>query len=503
MSFKEVKELRLEGKLDEALALANSDLEKDPTNVWNLRSISWVYYAYLKANANINDFNTFIDYADKIITLELPEDDLNMLHDNVAIQCAILIFSLNGENNLNYQKVNQLFHLVKKLKISKASSANTFIIKAFLKGANAWDNLFEFVDYFGFDRFQESDYKPEEYNGRSISSLVEKYFNAYSKKLIASANNPNTIKTDFALRVNAYLPILDDLISSHSNYQFLPYFKAKLLLLIGDNENVLTAFLPFAKRKKNDFWVWELIAEIFQKDEIKYFACLCKALSLNSPEEYIVGLRSKFAELLIAEEKYSEAKFEILKSIENREKKGWKIPNSLISLTNLPWFLSAKETTSNKTLYNEHISIAEALLFQDIEEEIIVVEYVNKEKQVLSFIKDESKNGFFSYKGQIKHPQIGDILKVRFDGNGKNGRFQTLSIVKDNNLISNALKPFKGNVKKEDTKAFAFVDNYFIEPNLVENNKLVHNQEVSGKVLLSFNKKKNQWGWKVISIMIN
>ena len=35
MSFKEIKELRQAGKLDEALQMANKALESEPYNIWN------------------------------------------------------------------------------------------------------------------------------------------------------------------------------------------------------------------------------------------------------------------------------------------------------------------------------------------------------------------------------------------------------------------------------------------------------------------------------------
>ena len=39
MSFKEIKELRQAGKLEEALQMANQALETDPDNIWNKRSV--------------------------------------------------------------------------------------------------------------------------------------------------------------------------------------------------------------------------------------------------------------------------------------------------------------------------------------------------------------------------------------------------------------------------------------------------------------------------------
>ena len=500
MSFKEVKELRINGKLQEALEMATADLEADPTNIWNKRSISWVYYEYVKSNASLESYDKFKTYIEKILALELASDEAIMLHENVAIQLGKVVYAIYKEREVDYTKVDQLFELSKKLLIGKPSNANSFLIKAFLRGSKTWPKIIDFIDLFGFESFQESDFKAEEFNGRAISSTVEKFYNAYSKKLIDSFKEMNSDREDLHGRINVFLPILDVQISRNPEYQFLPYFKAKLLIQIGKKDEVLSAFLPFAKRKKNDFWVWEVIAETYPKNDEHNFACHCKALSLNSPEEYLVGLRKDFAEMLISKGLYAEAKCEIIKLIETRTKNGWKVPNDVLAITNLPWYKETLENKNNQKFYGQFTDKAEKILFHDTPEEIVVVEFVNSDKQVLNFVKDESKHGFFSYKGQINKPEIGDVLKVRFHGESKDGRYQILSLTKDNALYSTALTTFKGKVKKLMDKDFAFVDNYFIEPRLVAKYQLTNDLEVNGKAILSFNKLKGNWGWKVIEI---
>ena len=59
MSFKEIKELRQAGKLDEALQMAHHVLEAEPDNIWNKRAAAWVYYDYLKKNAQSGSIEAF------------------------------------------------------------------------------------------------------------------------------------------------------------------------------------------------------------------------------------------------------------------------------------------------------------------------------------------------------------------------------------------------------------------------------------------------------------
>jgi hypothetical protein len=146
-------------------------------------------------------------------------------------------------------------------------------------------------------------------------------------------------------------------------------------------------------------------------------------------------------------------------------------------------------------LYNQYVSKAEELLFQSVEEEIIVVEFVNHDKQMMNFIKDKAKHGFFSYKGLIQKPKVGDVLRVRFNGDGSDGFFKVLSLnAAKYDDQSDALKSFEGNIRIKERSEFGFVEDIFVEPNLVKGNNFSNNQKISGKAILSFNKKKNEWG---------
>ena len=53
----------------------------------------------------------------------------------------------------------------------------------------------------------------------------------------------------------AFLPILSEVVDNYPDFQYPAYFHAKLLLALGDKNNILESLLPFAKKKRNDFWV--------------------------------------------------------------------------------------------------------------------------------------------------------------------------------------------------------------------------------------------------------
>lgn len=502
MSFSDIKKLREADKLEEALQMAQQNLEAQPDNIWNKRAIAWVYYDYLKKNASSENFSVFKENLTKIKELNLPEDE-RMIFDNSAWQVGSILFAINKTEPIDLVKINDLFDIIREFHFSKPSEAYSFLYKAFHKAHQKWSKFLEFADWWGFDNFRSEDYLKEEFKDKKIMSIAEQAYIAYAKKLLeGELIDPRSQERRIDKnKIQEFLPKLETIIEKHPDYQYPPYFKAKMLLSLGDDENGLSSFLPFAKQKKNDFWVWQLMAEIFSEDKDIQFACYCKALSLKTPEDFLVKLRQTFSEMLIEKKMYNEAKTEIQKVIATREKHERKLPNQIVQWTEQEWYKSAIAKKDNQDLYSSHIKQAEEILFQDIPEEIIAVEFVNENKSMLNFVKDKRKFGFFNYSGNLTKPQIGDLLKVRFNGDGQDGFYKILSAKKaDSNVSSDAMKDFEGTIKVVSPQNFGFIEDIFIEPKIIEKNKLTEGQQVKGRAILSFNKKKNEWGWKAIEI---
>lgn len=499
MSFKEVNELRKSGKLDEALKMANQDLEKEPDNIWNKRSLAWVYHDYLKKYASKENIENFIEYLDKIKSLELPADE-NMVFDSSAYQIGKLLFSMAHEEHIDYKNVNLIFKHIKDFHFTKPSEAYSFLYKAFHKVYKNWSNYVQFADWWGFDNFTSQDFLSEEFNGKKIMSIVEQAYIAYSKKLLEGEIIEGNKSWNLD-KIWDFEKKLDAIIEKYPAYQYPPYYKAKLLLISGGVDEALKNFIPFAKKKRNDFWVWELLADTFQTEDERKLACLCKALSLKTPNEFLIKTRQKLAELLIKTNKFQEAKTEIENILLVRNENNWQIPHQLTEWTGQDWFKSTQSQKDNSSFYKRYVKIAEEILFADIPEEIVVVEFVNENKSILNFIKDKSKHGFFKYAGMIEKPKIGDLISVRFIREGKDGFYKVLSIKQvEDDTHCDAIKEFHGNLKMREPANFGFVEDIFIDPKLIVKHELNKDDIIKGKAVLSFNKKKNVWGWKAIKI---
>jgi hypothetical protein len=502
MSFNEIKDLRKSGKLEEALIASNQALEADPENIWNKRAAVWVYYDYLKQAIDPTQYDQFKHYLQRIEALQLPADE-SMAYDQVAWKVGSMVFALAKEETLDYGKIRTIFSTISKFHITKSSEAYSFLFKAFHKVYKDSEAYLEFAEWWGFENFRQEDYEKEEFNGKRTISVAERAFIAYSKQLLAGVSQDafGMIRTPDQEKIKAFMPLLDRVIEEHPEYQYPLYYKVKLMMLDGNARDVLSTFIPFAKRKQNDFWVWDLMADIFPEEKDLQFACYCKALSLKAPEEFVGKIRIKLTQLLIKDSKFVEAKTEIKAFVSAYTAQKWKIPAQVTTWVNTPWYAEANARPNNNRLYEKYADKAEEILYLDVPEETVLVEFVNKNKHMVHFVYDESRHGFFKYSGLLQNPKVGDLLKVRLRGNERTG-FQKLLTARhaDANTEIPAIRKFSGNVKVIAPVNFGFADDVFLQPDMIRAEGLSEGQLCNGTAVLSYNKKKETWGWKAIRV---
>ena len=519
MPAKEIKELRDSGKLEEALAMAKSEFDATPENIWAKRNLAWVYYVFLKRDQGNQE--AFLPMILKVLELKLPEDEV-MFYEQFCWVIGGHIFKISKSDLSNIDKfntVNLIFNSIKSLKF-EPSKGHSFLLKSFHNAfkevssdgqfnsdnfINTSKSYVEIFQWAGFDNFLEEDFEPFETNGRKIMSFVEQVLIAYSKVLlkveIIEVKGKFVPKTIDEEKVDAFLIFIDKVIKNHPEYQYSLYYKSKLLLALNRYDDAKKSLIPFVKMKKNDFWVWELLGEAFPDDIDLQTSCLCKALTLNTKESFLVKTHQKLSDLLISKELYKEASIEVLNSITIRKKNDWKINNELIKYTHQDWFIKEVNIKSNKRFYEEQSLLAEEVLYNNHEEIVIVIDFVNTNKKVVNFIKDKKINGFFSYKHLKMNPKTGDIYKARLNPIGDEGFYKVLTFKRSPNADSEAIKNVSGNLRIAVNGGFGFINDNFVSPDLIKKNNLKDGDEVNCNVVLSFNKKKNDWGWKVFQII--
>jgi hypothetical protein len=515
MPANEIKELRKSGKLDEAYKMAKAELdeamaalkltnaetgkeENFPADLtWPKRNMSWVLYSQLDAVAA--DFPNFLLKLEELKQLNLPESE-TMFFENLPIVISKAVRNLSKENPVKLNRVHQLFDEIKNIPFIRKSKWFSVMFSAFHKGMKESDRYIEFADWWNFENFLPEDFQKDKLpNGTEVIAIVEQAYIAYAKHLLPKQHQGGEVEFNKE-KVLEFLSKLTNIVDNYPQFQYPGYFNAKLLLALGNNENILELLLPFVKKKQNDFWAWDILSEAFSDDEEKIFNCYCKALTCFSPEEMLVGLRQRMIPKLLKKELYNEAKTEIETTIKVRTKHEYSISNELLSWQNQDWYKNAKAFDSNSNFYKQFAGKAEELLFLDVQEEYAIVDFVNTEKSILNFIVSETKFGFFKYDRFFKNVNIGDVLKVRFQSSDKYRHYKvyTAKISKNDAFKSTFVKEIYGTVRIGIGKSFGFIEDAFINPYIINKNQFVDGQNIKATAIKTFNKEKGIWGWKMI-----
>ena len=118
MPSKEIKELRQAGKLAEAYALATSELEAAPGDIWGKRNLSWVLYSQMDSSSG--ELIHFIEKLNELKALELPSTE-EMLFDNISIVISKAVRHITSEGTIDFIKIRLLFENIKDLPLKKPS----------------------------------------------------------------------------------------------------------------------------------------------------------------------------------------------------------------------------------------------------------------------------------------------------------------------------------------------------------------------------------------------
>jgi tetratricopeptide (TPR) repeat protein len=497
MPSNEIKALRQQGKLKEALSMALDEYKASPEDRWCKINLAWVYDSFCKEDAERGDTDSFERHYQLIVDLKIMDNE-SMLCNALCWRFRSLIAHIKLPAEKYPSLCERLFQMVQQLYPDKPGEAYSVLYKSFYHIREGWNGYTTFCDWWGFDNFREEDYQCETLpNGRHMSiSLVEEAYLSYSKALIQN-NSSEAIRS--------FIPRLDELAEKHPEMIYLGYYKGKLLLALGEKgESVLKTLLPFIRQKKNEFWAWQLLAEVLKEEEENALACLFRATHCKTKESFLVKVRIELAKLLMKREDYPKAKYQIEKYIEERKRNASSLSFDVRCITNESWYNS---TQSSPNVDIDYMAITDKLIFSDIPETIGVVTYVNRKCMMATVIYAPQKEAYFKYDKSLREIKAGDFLAIRFDKTEENGYFVPLSVTMTVKRPSNEFyrENIKGIVTLNEKKTVGFLrgknaHNSFISPTLLSSLVLSEGDEIQAAIVLQYNKKADKWQWACISI---
>jgi len=497
MRFREIKELRQSGRLEEALTMALSEYEANPQGEWERKSLSWVYYDYCKRAADNADWAAFQENVSKLIEPEFVQADQFL--SNSLVWCFLKISRGCLRDYSNPKDINifldQLFEYVQPLNLQIPGKEHSLVLDIFYRFRDQWHGFATFMEWWGWDNFEEEDYQLITLkNGKTMPiSKVEGCYIAVSKHLL-NEGDADTIK--------GFIPKIEKVADEHPEMTYPGYFEGKLRLKTGEHaEETLRAIIPFVKKKSTEFWAWQLMAEAVQDDEEKAFACLLRAANSRTKPGFLVNVFYMLARYLVAKRdfvgarKYLEKYMRVKQNSENKY-----VPRDVYMWTHQNWYSNATGHSIVDDI--DYMKITNEILLGDLPEHIVLVTYVNIDKNIANFTYAKGKEGFFWF-GRDLRPRIGSVLSLRWEEMDDNGRVKALSASEVKEIPETSFcKVVKGTIVSNARGTVHFLkvgrETYFVEPSILPRQGIDDGAEISALIAYSFNKKKNEWGWKCI-----
>jgi len=436
---KDITALRKNGQLAEAFELATELLIAEPDNLWTKRAMGWVRFERLRALAKSNASEEFIQewVALSALVADRPAEE-TMLTNQAVWQAVSHLFAL-GNSNKAHDVLTTVFASIQHWSFERPSDLYSALLRAFLKVGKMWSGLYEFLTW-----WQLSNLRPEDY----LPGITNE-----GKKMMSMA------------------------------------------------EEAMTALLPFARRKQSEFWLWDLLADLYDDEPEKAIACLCRAVSCRTQEKFLVNARLNLAVKLKQAGKISEALTELTQSIKARQDEGWSVAPDYAGAADKLMMKGGVVLANNKALYRHYRPFTDELLYVDVPEKVGVVTSLNSDKKVAQFSVDHTVAGHFKYEGRMERVKPGDFVALRLEErSGKDGPFWVPLSVKPTDVMpsSELFKRFSGTVERVTGKEFSFIEHVFISPSLL--NGIQDGSSVTGSALWLFDRNKNKYGWKAISL---
>lgn len=484
----DVSALRKEGRLADARTASTQLLSRQPHDLYNRRAAAWVYLDSIKKDSlNLEEA---LPYLESLLAVGLDATE-RILWEQLYWQVAKLLFRLpKAPDPTLFSSLQGGWGAWPRV----AGPAYSTLLKALLKHATHLPDLPAWVEAWGWENLGDLDFEPETLpDGRTLTALAERAYLAVAKAYL-TLPVPDPALVGFVDR-------LDAVSDAHPGLLYLVYYRALLWHKRGQASHALEVFLPFARKKQRDFWVWDLLGQLHYDSPSLHMACLAKALSCRTKPEFLVKIRQKMASLLIDAGRWAHARAEIEALCAVRQAHQWRIPAEVTRWMAHASYREAESNTTNDKDYTLLMPKAEKLLQREQPPVATVVWAVNTQKQTAQFVVNEQVQGGFGYARFGLTLAAGDCLWLGLEKVTPKGG-ETYWKVNEATLSTapapaDLLRTVEGPLKSSG--AIGFVQDVLVEPNLMKG--LSHGDICQITAVKAYNSKKQCWGWKAIQIM--
>lgn len=476
---------------------ARSQYEADPANPQAIRSLGWVYAHMLKEASGSTDLTRMLRGLGLITAFPMVDD----ARWRESVGWSICRFLLRHKpETLPLGPLAEVVTRSVDFVPAEPSLLRSVWWKAVLRHAATGIDWLGLVAQHGWEGgFRPEDEEPQRYvddkaaEPRFARPLVEGLILAVAKQLLQTVVLPDEVTAPWLGR-------LADLTTRHADWDFLPYYHARLLLRLDRVADAMQVFLPFARSRKKDFWVWGMLAELVAPEHIP--ACYARALTLRTPEEFLVKLRQRVAAWLISENRWADARAEIDQLVKARRDKQWPLPAEVQQWMNADLYTRSAPAEAH-LWYDALLPEAEALLWTDFPETVVLVTSLDASGTYVNVAIDEQTTGSFPVGNRIQKPVVGDRLAIRYTMREKNGgrqlRVQTVRAT-DLPLSTLTIRTQIGVLRQAVGKAIGFVGDVYVPADLLNGSTGLADGLIKVDAFASWDPVKQKSGWRAFRI---
>lgn len=513
MQATEIFKLRKCGDTLAAYKAAKEALEALPDNLWLKKAMAWVLYDLLSQNVSFDKRNSFITYLKEFADLKLEHNEAeNMLFQSIIFKINSFLHNFSRQEKKDYSTLDQLLEILKSINYSRPSLLHSIIAERMVNFASEWNQFMNFIKWWQIDNLRDEDYKKRKIEtlNREILSLAEHLYIKTASVLLSKWNSylhlpdSDLSKVRFKDCLNRFALKLQSLIKNHPDYNYAQYYYSKVLIALGEKNKAIEAFIPFAQKNLQKFWIWDNLADMFSEQAELYLTCLCKAISLPNPDKMLVNVRAKLINFLISQNKLVEAKFEINKLINTYKKEGWNIKPQISRWTNADWFVTTQQINSNNLFYRANTKNLATIVFPKQKTSVGLIYQINSLKNIAYYLVDEHLFGSFSYKAMGVNLREGDFIELILSKKQttQGTQYKVVAAFYTDKRNEQLVKPVEGFTKVSKNSDACFVNDAIISGFLLKQfggNKLIQ-KKLTGQAIKSYVPAKSEWGWKVITI---
>ena len=494
-TIKDITSMCKAGRLTEAYELAKADFDAAPDNVWAHREMGWALYYMIKEDVERGDRQAVYTHLEELSQLSLlNKNDDAYIFDSLVWKLAELLKHIPADRT---DELDRFFSLICTYDFSP-SAGYSYLLKLML-GFETWNHLVEFFEWWDIDKLMPEDYQPFQMeNGKRIMALAEQAYIAYSKALL-KLNNRDKIRD--------FVPKIEKLMDDYPEMMYPGYFCGKLQIAMGaEREEALNIVMPFVRKKKTEFWVWQMLAEIYKDDKDAQLACLLRAVHCRTQETFLGKVRMKLVSVYAQRRDYARAKYhlDIMTSCYLRQ--GWRLPYEAQSWMRETWVNTVQPDATDGLNYQQY---TDAILARGANRSIAVVTYVDMTRKRVFLVYGERKRVNVPLSNLGVKVKNGTLLELQwFPGNDDNILVAAVKLADKDALEGvSYIRLIKGKISRLENQAFAFVNGgdvqCYIKPEIVQKNNICNNDEVTALAALDYNKGKNSWNWTCVSITKN